>query len=428
MKRLRLFIGNNLDELINWQIINNDESIESGASTFAEISTFKDISIEVYLSAACCNIFKIKTEGISAKNFTEELTLGLIEDKIAEEIEESKAITLRVEDNIAYVAVFNKLFYESLLRELNKIDASLIFIQSFVYATTINDNCWTLYLTNNQRFLRVSKYEYYSLDDTLPLPAMLNDIFAENKPEQLLVYTDNSSSLKIEQIAKELEVECIDANGHFEYGVMVWNFNMERSTSFNIKLDQKTKLYLLQLLNFGKYLFYFILLFWIINCLILNYDIHKIKVQIGKNLQGVVSSPVINSLLLPTATKKISDLRHQRGIYDDKDAIVLLTKFLEVDSNISYNDIKQVNYDNGVLVIILGSSFDTSEFSSYKNVLETRRVIANIQDYKTYNNNHKQQNANNGNNSITDQTTLINDHQWVITLRPSLWQDVNKNN
>ncbi|MEN9391110.1 MAG: hypothetical protein RL017_407, partial [Pseudomonadota bacterium] len=272
MKTLRLFIDNNLEELINWQIINGDDSIESGASTFDEISLFKDLMVEVYLSASCCNIFKINTQGISTKNLTEELTLGLIEDKIAEEIEESKAITLRVEDDVAYVAVFNKMYYESLTRELNKIEAGLIFIQSFVYATTIKDNCWTLYLTSKQRFLRISKYEYFTLDDTVPLPLMLDDILADNKPQKLLVYTDNSVPLNLEQIAQELQIECEDANGEFDYGVLVWNFNMEKSTSFKIKLEAKTKVSLMQLLKFGKYLFYFILLFWIINSILLNYD------------------------------------------------------------------------------------------------------------------------------------------------------------
>ena len=427
MKTLRLFVNNNLENPINWVMVNDDGTTESGAATFAEISLFEDAGVEIYLSTSCCSIFKTSMLGISSKRLTEELVLGLIEESLTDEIDEVKAITLMVEDDIAYVAVFNKAYYDSLMHLIQDLHKPIRFIQSFAFTTEFQEGSWTVFLSDQQRFLRTSKFEYYSLDDQKPVPSLLEDMLISDKPKSLLIYADETAEYNIEQIAKQFDIECRDATNQFVYGIPVWNFYIQKSTSFNIKLDKSSKISLLRLLRVCKFLVIFLVAFWVLDIIMLEIDGYRLQSQIKDNLKGVVATTQINRGILQTASDKINNLRHQRGIYDDKDAVVLLTKLLQIISTIGPNDIKQVDYNNGEMQVVLGSGFDPSQFTSYQNVLETRQVIATIEDYKVYAKKIKK-NSEEANNNLNAQTQAIVDGAWVITLKPALWHDAIRNN
>lgn len=426
MRTLRLFVNNDLTAPINWVIVNEDGTHESGASTFDDLALFEDITLEVYLSTSCCSIFKTDVQGISSKRITEELVLGLIEENLADEIDDVKGIILRVEDDIAYIAVFTKAFYSSLMNEIQNLEKPIRFIQSFAFVTQYKENSWTVYLSNQQRFLRTSRFEYYSLDDNKPIPSLLEDLIAVDQPESLVIYADEASGYNVAQIGNKFNINCSDATNQYEYGIPVWNFYIQKSTSFNIKLSSVSRQSLQRLIKTGKYLAIFLVAFWLLDIAMLTIDGFRIKSQIKDNLKGVVATTTINKMLIQTANAKINTLRHQRGIYDDKDAVVLFTKFLQIVSTITPEEIKQVEYDNGEMQIILGSSFDTSQFISYQNVLETRRVIATIEDYKAYSKKHKksvEETNNAANNTLTDPSQMIDDAAWVVTLKPALWHE-----
>ena len=265
------------------------------------------------------------------------------------------------------------------------------------------------------------------MDDQKPVPSLLEDMLISDKPKSLLIYADETAEYNIEQIAKQFDIECRDATNQFVYGIPVWNFYIQKSTSFNIKLDKSSKISLLRLLRVCKFLVIFLVAFWVLDIIMLEIDGYRLQSQIKDNLKGVVATTQINRGILQTASDKINNLRHQRGIYDDKDAVVLLTKLLQIISTIGPNDIKQVDYNNGEMQVVLGSGFDPSQFTSYQNVLETRQVIATIEDYKVYAKKIKK-NSEEANNNLNAQTQAIVDGAWVITLKPALWHDAIRNN
>ncbi|MDQ5920944.1 MAG: hypothetical protein QG673_1000 [Pseudomonadota bacterium] len=429
MKILRLFISNDLENPVNWVKIDDGGDVETGSSNFTDLALFDEIPLEIYLSTSCCSIFKADVTGISAKRMTEELVLGLIEDSLVDEIDDVSAITLLVEDNVAYVAVFNRVFYEALMHQIHDLNKPIRFIQSFAFTTLYEDGAWTVFLSEGQRFVRISKYEYYSLDDNKPLPDLLEEMLQSEQPQSLLLYADKEYEPGIARINKRFGIECANVSGQYVYGVPVWNFHIQKSTSFNIKLDNVSKRSISRLLKKLKYLTIFLISFWVLDILMLTIDGYRLKGQIKDNLKGVVEVSEINHTLIQTASDKIKTLRHQRGIYDDKDAVVLFTKFLQIVSSISPNEIKQIEYNGGYMEIILGSNFDTSQFVGYKDILETRQVIAEIEDYKAYSK-KKKKNLDRANNALiddagasSDSSNMLDDAAWVITLKPALWHE-----
>lgn len=425
MNILRLFVTDNLDSPVNWIRVEDDGIVETGLATFEDLLLFEEAPLEVYLSTNCCSIFKANVQGVSSKRINEELVLGLIEENLVDEIDDVKGIILRVEDDIAYVAVFNRIFYERLMQQIHDLDKPIRFIQSFAFATRYDEAAWTVFLSSNQRFLRTSKYEYFLLDDNKPLPRLLLDMLENNpQPKSLLMYVDQEYEKSIAKITKEFNIDCVNVSGDYEYDIPIWNFHMQKSTSFNIKLDNVSKRSLARLLKIVKYLAIFLIVFWVLDIVMLTIDGYRLKSQITTNLKSVVEVSEINRTIIQTASDKIKTLRHQRGIYDDKDAIVLFTKFLQIVSSISPNEVKQVEYNGGEMKIIVGSNFDVSQFVGYKDILETKMVASEIEDYKTYVKKKKTDRANNSlddANGHGDASTMIDDAAWVITLKPLLF-------
>jgi len=79
------------------------------------------------------------------------------------------------------------------------------------------------------------------------VPGLLEDLLVTKKPKSLLVYADEQAEYNIEQIAKHLDIECTDITNQLENGIPVWNFYIQKSTSFNLKLDKSSKKNLQQL-------------------------------------------------------------------------------------------------------------------------------------------------------------------------------------
>ena len=421
MKTLRLFINNDLNAPINWVMIADDNTTESGASTFAELAVFEDAHLEVYLSATSCSIFKTSVQGISTKRLTEELVLGLIEENLVDDIDEVKPIILRVEDDIAYVAIFNREHFDKLFGAINGLNKHIRFIQSFAYATLFHEKSWTVFLSKQQRFLRTSQYEYYSLDDNQPLPVLLEDMLLDGKPKSLLVYADEQSGYDIRHLTEKFAIECVDSTNQYEYGIPVWNFYKQKSTSFKLKLEGNSKNSLMRLLKSFKYLLIFLVGFWFLSIVMLSIDNFRLKSQIVQNLKGIVTANELNKNIIQNAGEKLSTMNHQRGLYSGKDAMPLLAQFLEVVSIITPNDIKQISYERDEMQIFLGSNFTTSQFNSYNDILETKRIIATIEDYKIYAKRNKD--SNKADNSLKQDEQPPADSAWVVTLKPSLMHD-----
>ena len=430
MKTLRLFVNNDLNSPISWAMVDDINAPESGSSTFDEltlINEFQDVTLEIYLSTDCCSIFKVNVQGISSKKMTEELLLGLIEERIIDEIDNVKAITLRVEDEVAYVAIFNHEFYNTLIQKLNSLDKPIRFIQSFAFNIPFEEGSWTLFLGEHQKFLRISEYEYYSLDDSKPLPMLLSELLATKKPSTLLISVETNSGYNIEEISKQFDIKCIDITNKYKYGDMVWNFYIQKNTTFHVKLDEVSKSSVRRLVKTTRLLIIFLISFWILDITILAIDSYRIKSQIRNNLKDVVATTTVSKVIIQTASDKIASMRHRRRIYDDKDAIVLLTKFLQIVSTITPNDIKQIEYSKNELQIILGDNFNTKDFSHYRDILETKRVIAIIEDYKSYNKRNKKASNDEANNLFPDTSEIVDDAAWVVKLKPSLWHDAIRN-
>jgi hypothetical protein len=420
MRILRLFINNNLNDLVNWVLV-SDTGLDSGTSTFDELAQFEEAQLEVYLNANCCTIFKANIAGISNKRLTEELVLGIIEENLTDDIDEVKPIVLRVEDELAYIAIFNRQFYEELLNQLISLNKPIRFLQSFVYATVYNEDDWTVFLSDEQSFVRTSKYEYYLLDDTKPTPQLLQDMLAETKPNSIMLYADSSyASQELEQFGVTIN----RLNEEFEFGEVTWNFYNQKSTKFKIKLEDNTKQNLLSLLKTVKYFSLFAAGFWLLNVIGLTINNYRLGSQLKSELGNLVAVTKINLGTVQTAAEKITNMRHARGIYDEKDAVPMLNTFLEVVSSIDPNQITQINYSNGSLQVFLTNGFATSQLASYKNILQTKRIELNIEDYKTYlkaNQDNQQAVEENSEELLqTQQAQLSDNTAWVITLTPSL--------
>ena len=429
MKTLRLFVDHDLDHAINWKLIDNEETIEDGASTFTEIQQFADVQLEVYLNASCCTIFRVDLSGISARKLTDELVLGMLEDSLVDDIEELKPVLMQVEDGLAYVAIFDRTFYEHLILSLTNLDRPIKLVQSFVYSTTIDEenNSWTLYLSDEQNFIRTSQFEYYLLDDLRPMPYLLEDMLKNTtiKPKSITVYSDNEYDLSM--LKTKFNIDYANANTNLEFGRPVWNFYNQKSSSFKLKLDKLTQTNILKLATTLKYFAIIITCFWFINIINLYINKYKLESELKTNLSKISNIDNISPNTLNKLNDKLTKMIHQRGLFAEEDFIPMFKRFLKVVSTVGTDEITHIEYnsDSGILNIFL-RNFDTKQFESYKDILHTQRIDANISDYKSY----QKANKSSQSSSLLDnqqssvdgvrEQPISDDTQWVITLK-SVW-------
>ncbi len=418
MKRLRLFIDNDITQKINWVLINKDLQIEKGSSSLHEISLFNDISIEIFISANCCTIFEVSVAGISSKLLTEELILGMIEEQLIDDIEQVKAVILRVEDEKVFVAVFDKIYYDSLIYEIQKFEKPVHLIQSFVYTTTFDPRCWTLYLGVNQKFIRNSLYNYINLDNLVPLPLILTEMLAENKPSELIVYLEEGVPYTLNGISELTNLPCRDGNNVFEYTIPVWNFYILKSTRFNFKLDKQSIISLKRLAKSVRYLLLVLLIFWLSDIGTLYLTKVRTRNLILKQLSPIVGSKEnYDENIIQESVSKVNSQRHERGLYTQSDAIPLFVQFLDNFLLLQENIIKEVNYDHNELNVVLGTGFDTQSFKNIQNILETKNIITTLEDFKSYSKSLKGPDKINNNNL----PVKLDDEQWVVTLKTKMW-------
>lgn len=427
MRILRLFVNQDLSSPLNWVLVEEDGGVSSGTSTFLELAKFEEGQLEVFIDVNCCSIFKTSVAGISTKKLTDELVLGMLEERLADDIEDVKPIILRVEDDIAYIAILNKIFYTDLIEKLLTLNKPIRLIESFAYATLFEEGSWTVFLSQEQQFVRTSRYEYYLLDETTPIPLTLEEMLKTNNPQGLLLYSDRSEVQNYLEHKLDLTVRLV--NNQFNFDDIVWNFHNEKSTKFQIKLDTTAKSSLKHLIQTAKYAAIFIVAFWFLNLIAYTIDSHKIKQEVQSQLGSILPVGTINYATLKMAANKIDQLKHAHGIYANSDAIALFNTFLSIISDIDTNTITQVSYGNGQLNVFLSQSFDTSQFGSYVNILKTQHITATIQDYKTYASQAQASSGSSGQGSddsssqgggLTSQPQISDDTAWVVTLQAGL--------
>lgn len=419
MRILRLFINNTPGESVNWILIDNDESTQEGTSDFSELESFEDVQLEVYLNANCSSIFHTNITGISNKKLTEETLLGMIEEDIVDNIEDVKPILLKLEEGVAYIAVFNREFYETLILKLNALNKPIRFIQSFAFATSFNDTGdWTMYLDEEQRFVRTNTYEYFLLDDAKPIPELLKDMLADKPPTSISIYTKDTAIANY--IHTQYKIPCIIVS-NFNFGEIVWNVYNIKSSKLQFKLEKTTQKTLLQLFSTLKYFVSFIIAIWFLNLVFTFFANISLEHQLKKELSVIAPIRTVNSTTMELSQHKITDLHHQNGLYSSSDAIALMQNFLDTVSNVGTKDIIQINYAHNQLEIFLSNNFDSNQFVSYQNIFKTEHIDAMLQTYKSFAKQMQPDASQNNIDQASANSTEVSDNAaWVITLQSSL--------
>lgn len=432
MKTLRIFVDDNLDQEVQWCLTEQDEIIDTGNLSFEELTAFESMPLEVYLLPTTCSIFKLNIAGIRSKNLTDELVLGLLEDRLTDDIADVKPVIMSVEDDNIYVAVFNAAYFTDLMDKIYYLNKPIRFIQSFVYATLFNDDSWTVFLNQNRSFVRTSKYQYYLIDDSEPVPLVLKDMLSQNPPARLLVY--NADARHIDAFLQEVSIPVELINEEYLYGAPIWNFYNQKSNSFNFKVDQNVKDGLFGLIPTAKYFFAFLLVFWFIRVITLEFDNTRIQSKLDTVLH--VDGKQTSRIKLNNLRAEILKSEHERGLYSDNDAVTLLHKFLQVVAGVDQNTITGINYQDHKMLVFLNGNLQADQFTNYKHIFTINQIDASIKDYKTYlkekkksdkDSNKGGDSSNNGDGSNNGTLQISDDTQWVITLRSSLKEENHAN-
>lgn len=423
---LRVFIATeNLDN-ISWETVGqNQEKIDSGEDRLVNVIKHQFDFIEVYLSPELSSVYELNDLAqISDKKINDNLILNLLEDSIAEDIEECKPLLLKLNEEFAYVTIIALDFYDNLIAILREIDAKKIkFIQSIVYSTLFNEDEWTICLNKDYSFIRTSLYEYYLLDDNEPIPDALDVLLSTVKAGQKIVlYTDNPEIKTL--LEQRYDIECNIAS-NVVFGESIWNIYNAKSRKFRFKPSVQLKDGSASLLRYVKYSAAICVSLWLI-CFI---DLISYKGALNNRLQQELSKMIsvkeFSPAVMNLVDNALRDLRHQKGLYSSGDMLPLLSDFLQNSNGVSDSNIVAIDYDKGELNIFLNSGYDVSQFSSLQNILATKSISATLTDYRTF----KKQNdaaSNNNNNSSgilddvankKDDTSVMQDPENVITLQ-----------
>lgn len=424
MSLLRIFIENEDLGAVGWQALSGTELVDSGISPLDEILHENLDSIEVYLTPYLATVIKTTLGDISDKKINDEFLLGTVEDSLAEDIDDCKPILMRMSDGSDYVAILNRNFYQGLLDKLNNHVKQVRFIQPFPYTTHFEGGLWTVYLVGNNKFIRTSLYEYFILDDAKPIPETLLDLLKAYTKDSIVIYTDDTQVVEI--LKEKYQLTSIQ-HAELIYGTANWNFYNEKSKRFNIKVSNDVKSKLIRLFRFSSVYALIFIAFWVINLVFLMVEKSQLQTQISKDLSGIIDGVKFTPNLLAQVDEKISDMQHSKGIYADSDALRLFSIFLKTMPEVNNSMIQGIQYSGSQLTIFLSSQFDPSQFPNDRSVLATKRIQADITDYKTY---QAAQSANDSKNngggvlSNTDPNSMgssggstMTDAAWVISLQ-----------
>jgi hypothetical protein len=409
MKILRLFINDNLEEKINWKLIIDNKLDTEGLDYWDDLPNNLDCKIDVFLNSKCCSIMNINISNISNIKLNDEIILNLLEENLADDIDNIKPIFLYTDEKIAYVAIFSKSFYILLLDKLNKTGNQINFIQSFVFSTDYQENYWTLYIDEQQKFLRTSKYEYYLLDDNEPIPMLLESLLKNDNEKKVICYIQDEKVYT--NLVNNFKNNFVVSN-QYNFNSLFWNFYNQKNIQFEIKLDKNTKLNLLRAYKFIKKFSIIIFIIWFIKVIFLEIDNVKLENKITSKLNKIVKIDNIKDNQINKIKEKITLTKHNASIYEINDAIALMYEFLNNISIITTNNILQIIYESKKMVIILDGSLNTDQFFSYQNIFLITGLSIELQNYKDYVSQNKN---NNDNDSDINQNNIIN-AQWVIKI------------
>ncbi|MBX9599024.1 MAG: hypothetical protein K2X04_10700 [Burkholderiales bacterium] len=424
MTNLRLFIHN--DDLLSasWQTVEQNDIQDSGEGKVADILQFEFENVEIYLAPTLATIIKVELGAISDRKINDDFLLSLVEDSLAEEIEQCKPILLRLNDGIAYVAIVNRLFHTNLLEFLSEQIKKVRFIQPFPYSVPLeHDDLWAVYLIGNNKFVRTSQYEYYLLDDQKPIPAVLEQMLSNYEETSITLYTDDETVA--EEINAKYKLNC-KLQHDIQYGVSNWNFYNEKSKRFNIKLQSET---LSSVLKLGRYLGGFAIIFliyWLLNLGFMLIERSRWQSQLSDDLKGIITSASFSPQLLAQVDDKLTALAHTKGAYAASDMVSLFDTFLRTMPDVNSSMIAGIQYSGSQLTIFLNSQFDPSSFPNDQIILATKRISADIYDYKTYqaSQNTTSSQTNNGGGTLADSSgssttnaAVMQDAAWVINLQ-----------
>lgn len=419
MNTLRLFINEELNDAISWIILEDDVVTNKGNSSFEEIYSFEIATIEVYLAASLCGIFKLNVTNISDRKLYDGVILSKLEDQLVDEIEDLKPLLLRIDENIAYIAVFNLDFYDNLMEKLGHLNKNVKFIQSIAFSVVDNPDGWVLYFSEEESFVRISTYEYSILDDNEPIPLVLDKMLQQNPPKSIIVYgAQQRPSLITELENKNPALQVKLADKDLVYGVTVWNFYNQKNSKFKLKLNTSSKGAIALFLRVFKYLAILLFTLWLIEMLVLYTKQAITKSAIRSDLQSLSSVKEVTPAVIQNLNDKVLALQHSRGQYGQNDMLPLFSAFLEVVSVINTDDITRITYKSGTLNVFLRAKFKTNDFANYKNIFATQQIMAMLTDYPTYKANNTIT-TNDSNADINLQPDISKSTAWVVSLTHS---------
>ena len=424
MSLLRIFIEKEDLGAVGWQSLDGNELTDSGVSSLDELLHEGLNAIEVYLSPYMATVIKTNLGIISDKKINDEFLLGVVEDSLAEDIEDCKPILMRLSDGADYIAILNRNFYQTLLDKLSNHVKQVRFIQPFPYTTHFEDGLWTVYLVGNNKFVRTSLYEYFILDDATPVPQTLIDLLGMYEKDSIIIYTEDNQVVEI--LSSKYKLDC-KQYAELTYGLANWNFYNEKSKRFNLKINEDSKSKLFRLFRFvGIYALIFAV-FWVANLGFLIVEKNRTQTQITKDLSGIIDGIKFTPNLWSQVDEKISDMQHSKGIYADNDALRLFSIFLKTMPEVNNNMIQGIQYSGSQLTVFLNSQFDPSQFPNDRSVLATKRIQADITDYKTYQASQSASDSKNNGGGVlsntdpnsmgTSSSSTMADAAWVISLQ-----------
>lgn len=429
MITLRLFIHSEDFDNISWQV---DEKGVANAynGTIAQALEVEFTTIEVYLAPVLANVFPIDLSSIGSQKINDELLLNIVEENIADDIENSKPILLKIDDENNFLAILNKKFYNDLIEKLDPVHKKVKFIQPWIFNTYYKEDIWTIYMMEEQAILRTSLYEYYLLDQTSDnkIPDILAFMLSSYTQKEIILYSDH---LQLHHLLQDKYHLTIINKVDLNLGEMIWNFYKAKSRRFSLKLSPE---YRNQIIKTGQYIAVSLLLFfiiWTINLYVLFWHKHAASKEIAGKLAPITTEKNVTASLINDSMQKIKDMAHKKGVYNDYDLIPLMQEFL-TGFNGNTDMILAIKYDNDKLDVFLNSQYKTSDFFVMKNVLIEHMIEMNLQSYDDYNS-HEQspQTASNdntstvldANNSNNDSKMLkITDAAFVITIQKPFYK------
>jgi hypothetical protein len=421
MSVLRIFIENESLTNCQWQLVTGGEIVETGQDDIKQLLEISHEQIEVYLAPDLATILKVDLGAISDRKVNDELLLSLVEESLAEEIENCKPLLMRLTDGDAYIAILNRQFHSQLISSFSEHIKSVRYIQPFPYATKFEPGIWTVYLQAGMKFVRTTQYEYFLLDDNQPLPEVLEQMLSDYSADKIIVY--GADDAVCDYFQQKFELVC-EREHELIFGYPLWNFYNEKSRRFKLKLSSDVQISVKKTLTWLGIIFTIYATGWLGDLIYLSFMRARLETVVASDLNGISTVKEFSPNLLMQIDDKLTSLQHSKGVYAANDFANLFEEFLRTVPDINDSMIVGLKYSSSQLSIFLNSQFDTGRFANDRAILATKRIAADLNDYKTYQSAQTQTNQNNNGggildtaNNTTSTTSQLADSAWVVTLQ-----------